>query len=283
MPTGDALSAAIEELFSLDPAEFTQRRKALAGRARHDGDVASARAITALRRPTKAAWIINRLVRAEPDVASELCELGTQLGDAQRSLDGARLRELTQQRRQLIDAVARKAFDLGAPDDPPAALRHEVVSTLEAALADPAVAAQLTTGTLRQSAQWSGFGESGTVRTAVRTPRPARRPVRAPAKMVRRTTPSAGASALSKRAGSAPTRAEQRPRQRVTQAEAVLAAASSALQAAVTGEQEQHQVVALLTEELADARHLLDKAKLQTRQARARHREAERGLGRARR
>ena len=55
--------------------------------------------IIALRRPTRSAWILNRFARAEPDVVSQLTELGAALSQAQQTLDGAGIRELSQQRR----------------------------------------------------------------------------------------------------------------------------------------------------------------------------------------
>ncbi|PZS20923.1 MAG: hypothetical protein DLM57_00240 [Pseudonocardiales bacterium] len=282
MPSEDALSAAIEQLYSLDPQEFTQRRGALARRARHDGDAAAARAIAGLRRPTTAAWIINRLVRSEPGVAAGLGELAGQLRDAQHSLDGPLLRQLTLKRRDLIDAATRQAFDLGQQVEPPASLRHEVASTLEAALADPDVAAQLHTGTLLRSAQWSGFGESGPTLAAVPEQQAARRPAGTskPAKRAA-PTPSVGKSAAKKGAVSANPTAEHRRRERVSQAEAVLADASVELQSAVAAERDQNERVAVLIEQLSDARRNLDEVRLHTRQARVRHRQAERGLDRA--
>jgi len=262
MPGDDALTAAIEELYSLRPEAFTNRRGALATKARQDGDPKSARAITALRRPTRAAWIVNRLAWAEPEVVARLAELGAQLRDAQRSLDGTRLRQLTQQRRKLIDAATRQAFDLSGQDEPPASLRHEVASTLEAALADPDVAEQFGAGTLLRCAQWSGFGDPVPTLSAVPTPQAERRPAKTPTHTKR--------NAATKPAGNA------------SAAQEALEVANAELRSATDAEREQDKNVALVTEQLADARRRLDEARLHTRQANARLRDAQRRRDRTR-
>jgi hypothetical protein len=284
MPGDDTLRSAAEELYSLDPDDFTERRGELAAQARRDGDAVAAKAIVGLRRPTKAAAILNRLAREEPDTAAGLAELGADLRRAQRALDGARLRELTQQRRKLIDAAARTAFRLSGLADPPAAVRSEVASTLEAALADPDVADQFATGTLVRSADWSGFGDAGPTLAAV-APLPSKRgpatPGRTkpgPAKKAARTTDGPGTR-------SEPTereRSEQRRQERLSAAQGALDEANAQLQAADEAEQERREQVDLLTEQLADARRRLDEARLDTRRAKGQVREAQRRVDRAR-
>jgi hypothetical protein len=280
MPGDDALTEAIDELYSADPDDFVKRRGALASQARQDGDPRTATAITALRRPTKAAWLVNRLVRTDPDVASGLAELAKNLRDAQRTLDGTQLRELTQQRRKLIDRAIRQAFNLSGQPESAAALRQEVASTLEAALADPDVAEQLATGTLVRSAEWSGFGDSTPTLSAV----PPLRAVEAKSSPKRSgvTKTSSKAPAEAKRAEPTEVSGARRRQERVAQAEQALAAASDELAAAAAVEREQDDKLGQLAEQLADARRRLDEARLNTRQAKSRQREAQRRLDRAR-
>jgi hypothetical protein len=281
MPGDDALTEAIDELYSADPDDFVKRRGALASQARQDGDPKAATAITALRRPTKAAWLINRLVRADPDVASGLAELAKKLRDAQRTLNGTQLRELTQQRRKLIDQAIRQAFNLSGQAESAAALRQEVASTLEAALADPDVAEQLGTGTLVRSAEWSGFGDSTPTLSAV-PPLPAAEPKSSTKRSGATKTSGKSVPSAAKRVGPGEVSGQQRRHEQVAQAEAALAAASDELDAAAAVEREQDDKVGQLAEQLADARRRLDEARLTTRQAKARQREAQRRLDRAR-
>ncbi|MBV9382611.1 MAG: hypothetical protein JOY82_20940 [Streptosporangiaceae bacterium] len=155
---GDLVSAAVAELYAGDPDEFTERRKALAADARAAGDAAAAKQIAALRKPTRAAWVVNKLVRAAPDAPARLAALAAALRAAERSMDGAQLRELSAERGPLLDDLTRQAFGAAGLTDPPAGLREEVTGTLSAAIADPEVAARLAAGTLTRAERWAGFG-----------------------------------------------------------------------------------------------------------------------------
>ncbi len=131
----DLLADAEAELYAADPESFTARRAELAASAREAGEPATAKQIAALRKPTRSAWVVNRLVRSDPEVRSRLDAVAADLREA---AGGDRLRELTGARSRLVDELTRKALqDLPAP---PAALREEVTATLDAAIADPGVA-----------------------------------------------------------------------------------------------------------------------------------------------
>jgi hypothetical protein len=152
------VAVAVEELYGADPQAFTERRAELAAAARDAGDRAAAKAIAALRRPTRAAWVVNRLARTDPSGPAKLAELGTALRAAQQAGHGPRLRELSAARGALVDALTNQALSVADVADPPPALRLEVSQTLTAALADPEVAADFAAGTLTRAVQWSGFG-----------------------------------------------------------------------------------------------------------------------------
>jgi len=154
----DRLAAAVAELYGAAPEGFTERRTELAAAAREAGDRAAAKAIGALRRPTRAAWVVNRLARADPSAPGKLAELAGALRAAQEAKHGPRLRELSAARGALVDALTAQALTAADVPDPPASLRLEVSETLTAALADPGVAAAFAAGTLTRAMQWSGFG-----------------------------------------------------------------------------------------------------------------------------
>jgi hypothetical protein len=141
-----------DELYALPPEDFTAARAAAA-----KADKAAARDINALRKPTVGAWLVNTLARAEPDLLDQLLALGPALAEAQSAGQGDQLRDLGDQRRQLVSAVSEKAFEV-AEREPTAALRAEVASTLEAALADPATADAVRTGRLTRALSYAGFG-----------------------------------------------------------------------------------------------------------------------------
>jgi hypothetical protein len=141
-----------DELYALPPEDFTAARAAAA-----KADKAAAKDINALRKPTVGAWLVNTLARSEPDLLDELLSLGPALARAQSQGQGEQLRQLGDQRRQLVSAVTDRAF-AAADREPTAALRSEVESTLEAALADPATADAVRTGRLTRGLSYAGFG-----------------------------------------------------------------------------------------------------------------------------
>src|SRR6202040_1762941 len=89
----DLLADAKAELYQGDPEEFMARRGELVAQAREAGETAAAKQIGALRKPTRSAWVVNRLVRADPEVTSRLAALAAELHEG--GLDGGRIRELT--------------------------------------------------------------------------------------------------------------------------------------------------------------------------------------------
>src|SRR5208282_3939289 len=97
----DLLADAVAELYSCDPDDFTQRRQELASQAREAGQPDAAKQIAVLRKPTRSAWVVNRLVRADPEVAPRLAGLAAELRGGGGG-DGPRLRELTAARGRLV-------------------------------------------------------------------------------------------------------------------------------------------------------------------------------------
>ncbi len=154
----DLVGDAIAELYAGDPDDFIQRRRELAAQARAAGDRDAAKRIAALGKPTRSACVVNRLVHADPGVPAKLAELGGRLRSEEAALDGAVIRELSRERRELVDSMVRRALEEAGQQSPSAALRDEVTDTFNAALADPSVAEQVAAGTLRKAVHWAGFG-----------------------------------------------------------------------------------------------------------------------------
>ncbi|WP_263998216.1 hypothetical protein [Mycobacterium yunnanensis] len=160
----------LDRLYGVDPAEFTELRTQLVAAAKKRGDTKGAKVIGAARRPTAAAWVVNALVRADPTARDRLGELSSRLRAAHAAMDGNGIREASAAQRRLLEELVRTGFAAAGVAHPTAALRDDVVGTLQAAVADADVAARL--GRLEKAERWSGFGEFGTV-TAV-GPTPAR-------------------------------------------------------------------------------------------------------------
>lgn len=165
MPS-DRVTEAAQELYAADPADFTQRRKALADMARAGGDQEAAKRITALRKPTRAASILNHLARADPSTPGRLETLAAGLRAAAQAKDGRRLRELSADRGELIDALTSQALAAAHVVGAPAGLREDIAATLTSVLADSDIAGQFASGTLTRAAQWAGFGLAPAMDTA---------------------------------------------------------------------------------------------------------------------
>jgi hypothetical protein len=149
----------LDELYWVKPEDFTTLRTSLAAAAKQRGDAPAAKRISAARKPTTAAWLVNRLVRSDEEAKERLAELGERLRTAHAAMDGNRIRELSAEQRRLVDEFTRAAFEAAELTDAPSALRDDVTGTLQAAIADPEVTARL--GRLTKAERWSGFGEFG--------------------------------------------------------------------------------------------------------------------------
>ncbi|MBL7254819.1 hypothetical protein [Paractinoplanes lichenicola] len=155
-----ATDELIQRLYESPPEGFVAARTAAIDDARKAGDRATAKRLAALKKPTVAAWVVNLLALRKPELIEELVELSSSLREAQRGLDGAALRELTNQRRQVVSALVTAASKLARAEEPALKLPlGEVEATLTAALAEPDIAAQVRTGRLIRAATYAGFGE----------------------------------------------------------------------------------------------------------------------------
>ncbi|WP_142158516.1 hypothetical protein [Cellulomonas sp. SLBN-39] len=153
---------AVDDLYGGPLGDFVARRDAAARAARTAGDRDLAARIAALRKPTVAAWAVNLLVRDDPSLADQVRAVGEGLREAERTLDGPALRELTTQRRKLVAGLAQQARRLAsaAGQKVSDAAAQEVERTLTAALLDPAAAQAVTSGALTHAQEHVGFGAS---------------------------------------------------------------------------------------------------------------------------
>jgi hypothetical protein len=265
-----------DELYALPPSMFTAARDAAVARARADGDVATARHLAALKRPTYGAFLVNLLALRRPDVVAELIDLGEQIRAAQGTVSAAELRDLTARRRAALSSALAQSRALvaeaGAP--PPSATQvAEAEATLAAAMADPAAADLVRSGRVVKALSYSGFGDGSGAISALTSRSPARRAPAAPAGQPAGTPPAETdeQAELERRRA-----AEQAAREQLRQAEETLAAAWAEERAA-------SDEVERLTDEINRLRTALDEASRQVRTARAARQAAERAVAAARR
>jgi hypothetical protein len=156
-----SVAEVADELYGLSPADFTAARDERARQARAAGQRDQAAAIKKLARPTASAWLVNQLTRDAPEEIARLVVVGTALEEAQRRLAGERLRELSSERRQVINELLPHATEIARQAGQPAsaATMAEVRATLEAALADAGARAAVRSGRLTKALAYAGLGE----------------------------------------------------------------------------------------------------------------------------
>jgi hypothetical protein len=152
----DPLLEVADELYALPLERFTPERDARVKAAKGDKELVAA--LKALRKPSVAAWVVNLLVRREAAQVEQVLAVGAALREAQEGMDGAELRALTKQRRQLTSAVTAQARALAAEEGVrvTSSVADEVEATLTAGLVDPEAARAVRSGLLVRSLRTTG-------------------------------------------------------------------------------------------------------------------------------
>ncbi|GAA2341285.1 hypothetical protein GCM10009854_17210 [Saccharopolyspora halophila] len=252
------LAEIARELYTADPAGFVAARD----RAAREADDDLARRIKKLRKPTLAAWAVNRLVASEPARFDELLDLGERLRAAQRELRGDELRDLAAERARLLRAVTDRAVELAAEGGHVLgeAARNQIEQTFTAALSDPDAAAAVRAATLAAPLEYSGFGLDELAAASIRR---------------RSAGPKEGRSARpTKGSGDEPGGELVRLRNRLREKEDHVSEAEREVRGAEEEQHEAEQCAQRLREELADAQERLRTAGENLRAARHKHQRA---------
>jgi hypothetical protein len=217
----------LDALWGLPLEEFTAARDALAKRLRADGQRDEAAEVAALRKPTVAAWVVNRLARDRRDDMRELVTAAEAIR-AGRGDGDERFREtadqLTRSAREVLSDAGRPASD---------AVLREVATTLRAGAAE--APEELVAGRLTHALEPSGFaamaGAAPRERTARAAPAPKlRRADRERVERARRALAEAKADATRLgRAADEAERAAKRARREAEKAEKRVADAEQRL------------------------------------------------------
>jgi hypothetical protein len=175
------LDAAIDELYSLDPDEFTTRRNELAKQLRGDGRRAAADQVKDLRKPSLPAWAVNQLARRNRREIDLLLDAGHRARDAQRGVlsgeDRGGLEQALQTERQALQTLnsAARAVLRERRSEPPPALLQKISQTLRAAAVTDEGREALARGRLTKELEPAGFEAFAGVAPVARPPRPKRR------------------------------------------------------------------------------------------------------------
>jgi DNA repair exonuclease SbcCD ATPase subunit len=132
---GSDLLEIADELYALSLPEFTPARDA---KAKELKGTDLAKDVKALKKPSLAAWVVNLLVRHDTEQVEQVLQVGAALREAQASMSGDELRQLTRQRRQLTAAVTTQARRLAREHGQKVtdSVAEQVEATLTAAMVD---------------------------------------------------------------------------------------------------------------------------------------------------
>jgi hypothetical protein len=274
--------AEAERLYGLEPEAFVAARDAAAKALRGDGRKAEAAAVAKLRKPSVAAWVVNRLARDERDLVEALLDAGAKLRDVQLAGAAASdLRTAIEAEARALDALMRPAGRIAGTGRDTALERAR--DTLHAAALDPDLAEDVRRGVVVREQQAIGFplgaavperpaapasGKSSKRKGAARAePEPA--PVR----------DEVAAKRLERAARAAATAAEKldRAEQGLERASGELAAAREGLKSARRALAAAERKAEAAERAAAAAERARDAAREKAEEAAARHRELEGG------
>lgn len=153
---------APDDLYGLPLDEFIAARDALAKELKAAGDKDAAADVKKLRKPSLAAWALNRTARRHPEDVARLLEAAAGVQQAQEDALAGDARGLREATRALADEVERvadvAAAELGGSSG---GQRDRMVSSLRAATTDEVGADLLRRGVLVEHLAPAGFGLGG--------------------------------------------------------------------------------------------------------------------------
>jgi hypothetical protein len=157
-----------DDLYGLPLDSFVAERGKLAKELKAVGDRDRAAEVTALRKPSVAAWAVNQLVRTQPKPIAGLFKAGDTLRKAQEKVlagrgDAGDLRAGVEREREAVSGLVEKARGLLNSDghELSQAVLDRVSDTLHAAALDGQARAQVRAGTLVGELRHAGLGMAG--------------------------------------------------------------------------------------------------------------------------
>jgi len=150
-----SLAQIAADLYSGPVEDFVQTRNARAAEV-DDRDLAAR--IRRLKKPSRAAWVVNVFASERRAELAQALQLAEELREAQADLDAAALAKLGRQRRALTDRLADQAAEVASARGGPvtAATREAVRQTIAAAFFDPGAGAAVASGRLVRELEPSG-------------------------------------------------------------------------------------------------------------------------------
>jgi hypothetical protein len=163
----------LDRLFHGPLEEFTPVRNELAKSLGADGKGEAADWVKGLKKPTRAAWLVNQLAARKPKDVAKLLEVGEELRRGQEemlagSADREALRKTARREQEAVDSLVRTAEAIGREHKVGSTVLDRVTETLRAAAGDDDVARAIELGRLEREQRAASIGLTGAVAPAPR-------------------------------------------------------------------------------------------------------------------
>ncbi len=148
---------ALDEIYGGPPADFIKGRDALAKALHTEGDEEAASEVKALRKPSKAAAVVNALALDDRKPVKRYLGLAEKLRRATSGkVDAKRMRELAREEGELLEELVARAGKLGSGTS--ASTLDRVRETLQAAQVDAALGEKLMAGRVEREQRAASVG-----------------------------------------------------------------------------------------------------------------------------
>jgi hypothetical protein len=148
---------ALDEIFGGPPSAFTKGRDALAKQLKDEGNAEEARRVKALRKPSKAAAVVNSLSLDDPKPVKRYLGLADKLREATSGkVDVEKMRELAREEGELLEDLVARAGKLD--DEASTPTLDRVRETLQAAQVDSDLAARVLAGRVEREERAASVG-----------------------------------------------------------------------------------------------------------------------------
>ena len=267
-------SVDVDDLYGLPLDRFVPERASLVRELRSGGEREQAAVVSALRKPSVAAWAVNQLTRTQRREIEALYAAGDALREVQAgvlsgSADARELRSAAESERAAVDALVALARGLlsSGGQELTATTIERVADTLHAAALDDEARREVSEGRLVRELRHVGLGGGLGGAAAAPPSRPASGPPDTPTKPAKPAKPARGGAAGARKAGTGVEAERQAARDR------------KAAEAAERREREEARKQARALER--DAAREVDRAERALRAAHERHERAVQALSQA--
>lgn len=156
----------LTRLYSGPLERFTEARNELAKSLREAGNTDAADWVKALKKPTRAAWLVNQLSTRKPAAVKKLLDAGGELRRRQEEMVGGSvnrdaLRKAAEREQKAVDSLLQTAEALGREHKVGSQILDRVGETLQGASSDPEVARAIELGRLDRERRAVGLGLVG--------------------------------------------------------------------------------------------------------------------------